>query len=105
MNGATITQVAQWKGDVQYLHIETEHHEIILAEGTPAETFMDNVSRTCFNNYSEYESLYPEEHEMMDLDIPRVSHKRQLPNAVKAKLEAISEVLMESRGVKEQRVG
>ncbi|APB98608.1 Hint domain-containing protein [Polynucleobacter asymbioticus] len=101
VNGTTITQVTQWEGDVQYLHIETEHHEIILAEGAPAETFMDNVSRTCFNNYSEYQALYPEEHEMIELDIPRVSHQRQLPNAVKAKLEAISEVLMgEGHGVK-----
>jgi hypothetical protein len=42
---------------------------------------------------------------MMELDIPRVSHQRQLPNAVKAMLEAISEVLMESHGVKERMVG
>ncbi|APB98203.1 Hint domain-containing protein [Polynucleobacter asymbioticus] len=106
INGTTITQVTQWDGDVQYLHIETESHEIILAEGTPAETFMDNVSRACFNNYSEYQALYPEAHEMIELDIPRVSHQRQLPNAVKAKLEAISEVLMgEGHGVKERMVG
>jgi hypothetical protein len=106
INGTTITQVTQWEGDVQYLHIETENHEIILAEGTPAETFMDNVSRTCFNNYSEYQALYPEEHEMIELDIPRVSHQRQLPNAVKAKLEAISEVLMgEGHGAKGRMVG
>ena len=42
VNGTTITQVTQWEGDLEYFHIETEHHEIILAEGTPAETFMDN---------------------------------------------------------------
>jgi hypothetical protein len=95
VNGTTITQVTQWESDVEYFHIETEHHEIILAEGTAAETFMDNVSRTCFNNYSEYQELYPQAHEMIELDIPRVSHKRQLPNAVKAKLEAIAEVLMD----------
>ncbi|MEA9603817.1 Hint domain-containing protein [Polynucleobacter sp. JS-JIR-II-c23] len=94
VNGTTITQVTQWEGDVQYLHIETEHHEIILAEGTPAETFMDNVSRTCFNNYSEYESLYPQATEMIELDIPRVSHQRQLPNAVKNKLEVVASSLL-----------
>ena len=105
VNGTTITQVTQWEGDVEYFHIETEHHEIILAEGPPAETFMDNVSRTCFNNYSEYASLYPQATEMIELEIPRVSHQRQLPNVVKNKLEAIAEVLMESHGVKEQRVG
>ena len=94
VNGTSITQVTQWEGDVQYFHIETEHHEIILAEGAPTETFMDNISRTCFNNHSEYQELYPQAHEMIELDIPRVSHQRQLPNTVKHKLEAISEVLM-----------
>ncbi|MEA9603820.1 Hint domain-containing protein [Polynucleobacter sp. JS-JIR-II-c23] len=106
VNGITITQVTQWEGDVEYLHIETEHHEIILAEGTPAETFIDNVSRTCFNNYSEYQALYPKASEMIELDIPRVSHQRQLPNAVKRQLEAISEVLMgDGDRVKERMVG
>jgi hypothetical protein len=106
INGTTINQVTQWEGDIEYLHIETEHHEIILAEGAPAETFMDHISRTCFNNYSQYQELYPEDHEMMELDIPRVRYQRQLPNAVKRKLEAISEVLMGGgHGVKAQMVG
>ena len=39
-------------------HIETENHEIVLAEGVPAETFIDNVSRRRFDNYAEYEALY-----------------------------------------------
>jgi hypothetical protein len=94
INDTTITQVTQWEGDVEYFHIETENHEIILAEGAPAETFMDNVSRACFNNYSEYKTLYPEAKDMIELDIPRISHQRQLPNVIKSKLEAISEVLI-----------
>jgi hypothetical protein len=91
VNGISITQMTQWEGDLLYLHIETEHHEIILAEGAPTETFMENISRACFNNYSEYKSLYPEAHEMMELDLPRVCHQRQLPNMVKRKLEEIAE--------------
>jgi hypothetical protein len=55
---------------------------------------MDNVSRAHFNNFSEYQALYPEAHEMVELDIPRVSHQRQLPNVVKAKLDAVAEGLM-----------
>jgi len=104
VNGTTITQVTQWEGDVEYFHIETENHEIILAEGAPTETFMDNVSRACFNNYSEYQELYPDAKEMIELDIPRISHERQLPNAVKAKLEQIAEVLM-GQQAKERVVG
>jgi hypothetical protein len=104
INGATITQVTQWEGDVEYFHIETEHHEIILAEGTPAETFMDNVSRACFNNYAEYEVLYPEVHEMIELDIPRVSYQRQLPNTIKHKLEQIAQELIGEGGADKERM-
>jgi len=94
INGTTITQVTQWEGDIEYFHIETENHEIILAEGSLAETFIDNVSRTSFNNYSQYQTLYPDAKEMIELDIPRVSHQRQLPNAVKRQLEQIAQELV-----------
>jgi len=94
VNGVSIFQVTRWEGELQYFHIETEDHEIILAEGAPAETFMDNISRACFNNYSEYPALYPEAHEMIELDLPRVCHQRQLPNMVKRTLEEIAEGLM-----------
>jgi len=94
VNGITITQVTQWEGDIEYFHIETENHEIILAEGAPAETFMDNVSRACFNNHSQYQVLYPNAKEMTELDIPRISHQRQLPNAVKKQLEQIAQELL-----------
>ena len=43
---------------------------------------------------------------MIELDIPRISHQRQLPNTIKHKLEAVAEVLMgEDKGVKERMVG
>jgi len=32
---------------------------LILAENTPAETFVDNVDRLHFDNWAEYEALYP----------------------------------------------
>lgn len=89
VNGMSITQATQWPGELHYFHIETEHHEIILAEGAPTETFVDNVSRACFNNYSEYQTLYPKAREMIELDIPRVRHQRQLPSLVKRRLEAV----------------
>jgi Hint domain len=99
INGITINQVQTWKGDVEYFHIETEHHEIILAEGAPTETFVDNISRECFNNYSEYHDLYPDAHEMVELDIPRISHQRQLPNAIKNKLEVVASSLLGNEAV------
>jgi hypothetical protein len=69
-------------------HIETETHEIILANGAPAETFIDNVSRRAFDNYAEFEALYGDVPEMEELDYPRAMSARQVPAAIKRRLAA-----------------
>ena len=72
-----------------WFHIETEDHAVILAEGTPAETFVDNVSRARFDNYAEFEALYGKpEASIEELDHPRVKSARQLPAAIRDRLAA-----------------
>ena len=44
---------------VEYIHIELDTHDIILAEGAPSETFVDDDSRGMFHNAHEYRGLYP----------------------------------------------
>jgi hypothetical protein len=88
VNGKTIVQMTQWAGDIEYYHIETEAHEIIYAEGVPCETFIDNVSREQFDNYAEYQALYPNTRMMKELPLPRVKFKRQLPTMIKQRLES-----------------
>ena len=44
---------------IRYFHIELEHHDVIYAEGAPAETFVDCDSRAMFHNAAEFDSLYP----------------------------------------------
>ncbi|MGV6852571.1 MAG: Hint domain-containing protein [bacterium] len=73
-------------GKLTYYHIETEKHELILANNTPAETFIDNVSRQSFDNYQEYVDLYGEEREIDELPLPRAMSPRQLPKRIKARL-------------------
>lgn len=68
-------------------HIETEAHEIILANGAAAETFIDNVSRRTFDNYDEFADLYCDVVEMNELPYPRAMSARQVPVAVKALLQ------------------
>lgn len=87
VNGKTITQITDWAGDIEYYHIETEAHEIIYAEGVPCETFIDNVSREQFDNYAEYQALYPNTRMMKELPLPRIKFKRQLPIAIRQRLE------------------
>jgi hypothetical protein len=88
VNGTTITRVPLSEMGETYTvyHIETENHEIILANGAPAETFIDNVSRRVFDNYSEFEALYGDVPEMEELTYPRAMSARQVPSWIISKL-------------------
>ena len=90
MNGGTITQVPLKEMGESYTayHIETENHEIILANGAPAETFIDNGSRRSFDNFAEFEALYGDVPEMEELPYPRAMSARQVPSMIQARLAA-----------------
>ena len=75
VNNTSITRVMQPGERFTYYHIETEDHALILAEGAPVETFVDNVSRRTFDNYAEYEALYGEE-----TVIPELISRAPCPN-------------------------
>ncbi len=69
-----------------YYHVELEDHALILAENTPAETFIDNVERRNFDNWIEHEALYPDGRPMEELPYPRAKARRQVPSAIRAEL-------------------
>ena len=52
VNGSSITQ-ATAIDKVTYWHIELDSHDIILAEGAPSESFLDEDSRAMFDNAAE----------------------------------------------------
>lgn len=92
INGTTIRRMTPAELGERFVvyHIETEHHETVVAEGTAAETFVDNVSRRRFHNYAEYEALYgiPREF-IVELDMPRVKSARQLPAAIRSRIASV----------------
>ena len=94
VNGRTIHQVSEWVGDIDYFHIETERHALILAEGAPAETLFDNGFRDHFDNHADYAERYPNPEPMTELDLPRICYPRQLPQAIRRKLDAIADALL-----------
>jgi autotransporter passenger strand-loop-strand repeat protein len=59
VNGASIVRV-QAVDAVHYIHIELDSHDVILAEGAPSETFVDDGSRGMFQNAAEFQVLYPD---------------------------------------------
>jgi len=88
VNGTTITEVplAEFDGSYTVYHIETETQDIILAEGVPAETYIDYVGRQAFDNYAEYIALYGEEASITEMPYPCVSSARLLPEEIKRRL-------------------
>ncbi|WP_431284453.1 Hint domain-containing protein [Humitalea sp. 24SJ18S-53] len=96
INGSSITRMAQADlGDrFTVFHIETENHEIIVAEGAATETFIDNVTRARFDNFAEFVALYGAEgRPMEELAQPRAMSARQVPAAIRAQIAGRAVVL------------
>ncbi len=58
VNGVTITQVPCER--VQYWHVELDSHDILLAEGLPAESYLDTGNRTAFVNGGAFLEAHPD---------------------------------------------
>jgi Hint domain-containing protein len=59
INGNSITSWQPTHMEVlHYLHIELESHDVILANGAPAETLPGDASHVEFDNFDEYVALY-----------------------------------------------
>ena len=69
-----------------YYHVETERHEVILANGAPVESFVDNAPRDAFDNHAEYAALHgTAPPEMRELPFPRAMSRRQLPESTRTR--------------------
>lgn len=88
LNHTSITREHNVPERFTYYHIELATHELILAEGQPCETFIDNVERQAFDNWAEHEALYGAAPEMAELSLPRAQSRRQLPTSLRARLAA-----------------
>jgi hypothetical protein len=58
VNGATVVQEAVER--VTYYHVELPAHDVILAEGLPAESFLDTGNRAAFANGGGAVALHPD---------------------------------------------
>lgn len=68
-------------------HIETELHEVIIAEGALAETFVDYGLRSAFDNFADYPANAGSGPVIAELPYPRISSARLVPDRVRRKLE------------------
>jgi hypothetical protein len=58
INGVSIVQADRVE-QVGYFHVELESHDVLIAEGASAESFIDDDTRHMFHNADEYRALYP----------------------------------------------
>ncbi len=70
-------------------HVETENHDVIFANGAPSETFIDIPGRMAYDNYQEYLDLYGAERILPEMNRPRITSRRLLPETLKARLGII----------------
>ncbi|WP_323769905.1 Hint domain-containing protein [Antarctobacter sp.] len=94
VNGTTISFVplAELEDRVTVYHVETEGHEIILANGAPSETFIDYRDRRAFDNHQDYVDLYGAERIIPEMARPRISSARHLPQTIRDRLNIMPEV-------------
>jgi hypothetical protein len=81
VNGTTIYQEQDVLPEgFTYYHIETEAHELLLAEGVAAESFIDYAGRDRFDNGDELRDPIPE------MNLPRVCASRLVPSHIRTRL-------------------
>ena len=88
VNGSTIRREADVPERFTYYHVELANHALILADGVPAETFVDNVQRLAFDNWDEHEALYGALPSIPEMNRARAKSHRQVPWAVRRHIEA-----------------
>ena len=71
VNGTGIVQERGLRR-VDYFHVELDSHDVLLAEGTPSESFLDDNSRGVFYNAADFERLYPDARRPGEFCAPRL---------------------------------
>lgn len=97
VNGTSIIREYDVPEVFSYWHIEVAEHDLVLAEGVPAETFVDNVDREAFDNWDEYLAIMGEETPIPEMHAPRAKSHRQVPVAIRRMIEARAARLQPAR--------
>lgn len=79
VNGVNIVRHLDMPTSFIYYHIEVEGHDLILADGAPAETFVNNITRMTFDNWRDC----PTSKEFVEeMDFARAKSWRQVPRRI-----------------------
>jgi hypothetical protein len=65
VNGVSVVKADRVES-VTYWHVELDSHDVLMAEGAPSESFVDDCSRGMFINAHTFAALYPDQAEPVD---------------------------------------
>jgi len=87
VNDTSIVRETKVPERFTYYHVELADHSLIVAENTPAETFIDNIDRMAFDNWDEHDAL-PDAGDMqlVEMGYARAKACRQVPRATRDRL-------------------
>jgi hypothetical protein len=97
VNGISILRECNVPATFIYYHVELAEHSLLLAEGTFAESFVDNIHRMAFDNWEEHEALYGNA-PIEEMHLPRALSHRQVPLEIQARLMARAAALARETG-------
>ena len=92
VDGAAVRREAAVPEVFAYWHVELADHSLVLAEGVPAETFIDNVARLAFDNWAEHGAAAAPA-PLAEMALPRAKSARQVPQATRRRLAERAAVL------------
>ena len=88
VNGTTIRllPLEEMPARFNYWHVELEEHECVVANGVPAESFIDYVGRSGFDNYDDYLEIAGADRLIAEMPLPRVCAHRLVPPGLREAL-------------------
>lgn len=86
VNGASIVRETDMPLLFGYYHVELDSHELLVAENTPAESFLEAVSDMRLDNFPERAALTGLG-ASIEMELPRVKAARQLPASIRVALD------------------
>ncbi len=87
VNGESVVREWRAANPIHYYHVELAVHALIIAEGAPVETFVDNIDRMAFDNWQEHEAHFDDAESIPEMDYPRAKSARQVPSHVRRILD------------------
>ncbi len=91
VNGVSILHEKDMPLLFSYYHVELDAHELVMAENTPAESFLEAVSDIRTDNFPERSTL-PGAAPTAEMELPRVKAARQLPQSVRTRIATRAEL-------------